>query len=223
MGEVVEVGSEVKKLKVGDKVVVPFTICCGSVISARTTSGPLCDNTNPNAGSAEAHQWAQRRRTLRLLPHVWRICRRPSPICSRSHGGRRTHPGSRATCRMRNCCSFPTSSPPATKAAENCDIKPGQVVAIWGCGPVGQFAIRSRFHAWSRPRHRHRSLPGASTTRRQRQSPKLLNYEETSRPHRSPQDHDRRTWTRRLHRCRWNGSPRSLTGRLHGRRAKQEA
>src|ERR671938_351401 len=53
MGEVVEVGSENKKLKVGDRVVVPFTICCGHCFFCQQELWSLCDNSNPNAGIAE--------------------------------------------------------------------------------------------------------------------------------------------------------------------------
>ncbi|HEV3486643.1 MAG TPA: alcohol dehydrogenase catalytic domain-containing protein, partial [Vicinamibacterales bacterium] len=52
MGEVVEVGSENKKLKVGDRVVVPFTISCGNCFFCRRELWSLCDNSNPNAGMA---------------------------------------------------------------------------------------------------------------------------------------------------------------------------
>src|SRR5919199_2100858 len=54
MGEVVEVGKEVKKLKVGDRVVVPFPIACGSCFFCQKEQWSLCDNTNPNAGMLEA-------------------------------------------------------------------------------------------------------------------------------------------------------------------------
>src|SRR5206468_12055756 len=49
MGEVVEIGSDVKRLKVGDRVVVPFTICCGQCFYCKSELWSLCDNTNPNA------------------------------------------------------------------------------------------------------------------------------------------------------------------------------
>lgn len=58
MGEVVEVGSEVKKLKVGDRVVVPFTIACGNCFFCLRDLWSLCDNTNPNATMA-SHLYGQ--------------------------------------------------------------------------------------------------------------------------------------------------------------------
>jgi threonine dehydrogenase-like Zn-dependent dehydrogenase len=53
MGEVVEVGTEVKRLKRGDRVVVPFTICCGECFFCKNQLWSLCDNSNPNAGKAD--------------------------------------------------------------------------------------------------------------------------------------------------------------------------
>lgn len=53
MGEVVEVGPEVKNLKAGDRVVVPFTISCGNCFFCNRDLWSLCDNTNPNAWMAE--------------------------------------------------------------------------------------------------------------------------------------------------------------------------
>ena len=78
MGEVVELGSKVNNVKIGDRVVVPFSISCGSCFFCNRDLWSLCDNSNPNA---------------------WAI--------------------------------------------ENCQIQQGDTVAIWGCGPIGQFAIRS--------------------------------------------------------------------------------
>src|SRR3954447_10637481 len=53
MGEVVEVGREVKNLKKGDRVVVPFTIACGGCFFCQRELWSLCDNSNPNAWMAE--------------------------------------------------------------------------------------------------------------------------------------------------------------------------
>lgn len=142
MGEVVDTGSEVKNLKRGDKVVVPFTIACGQCFFCKRGLWSACDNTNPNAWMME-----------KLYGYSG------SGLFGYSHlmGG---YAGGQAQyVRVPFADVGPLKIPdgvPDDKvlflsdifptgymAAENCEIKPGDVVAIWGCGPVGQFAIRS--------------------------------------------------------------------------------
>jgi threonine dehydrogenase-like Zn-dependent dehydrogenase len=142
MGEVVETGSAVKSLKKGDRVVVPFTIACGNCFYCKRKMWSLCDNSNPNAQMAEkAYGFS---------------C---SGLFGYSHmfGG---YAGGQAEyVRVPFADTGPIKIPeglPDEKvvfltdifptgymAAENCNILPGDVVAVWGCGPVGQFAIRS--------------------------------------------------------------------------------
>ena len=144
MGEVVEVGSGNKKLKVGDKVVVPFTISCGVCSFCKNKLFSLCDCSNPN-----------RQMAINQLGHS------PAGLFGYSHmlGG---YSGGQAEyVRVPFADIGPIKVPndiPDEKvlflsdifptgymAAENCSIKKGDIVAIWGCGPVGQFAIQS---AW---------------------------------------------------------------------------
>jgi len=144
MGEVVEVGSENKKLKVGDRVVVPFTIACGGCFFCQKSLWSLCDNSNPNAHMAE-----------KLYGYT------TSGLFGYSHltGG---YAGGQAEyARVPFADVGPLRIPDGVEdeqvlflsdilptgymAAENCDIKPNDVIAIWGCGPVGQMAIKS---AW---------------------------------------------------------------------------
>jgi threonine dehydrogenase-like Zn-dependent dehydrogenase len=144
MGEVIEVGSEVKNLKVGDRVVVPFTISCGNCFFCKKELWSLCDNSNPNAGIAE-----------KLYGFS------PSGLFGYSHmmGG---YAGGQAEyLRVPFADVGPLVIPeelPDEKvlflsdifptgymAAENCNIEPGDTVAVWGCGPVGQFAIKSAY------------------------------------------------------------------------------
>jgi threonine dehydrogenase-like Zn-dependent dehydrogenase len=144
MGEVVEVGRENKKLKVGDRIVVPFTICCGYCFFCQEELWSLCDNSNPNAGMAEALYGFS-----------------PAGLFGYSHmmggyaGGQAEYArvpfadvgpvripeeiGDEQVLFLSDI--FPTGY----MAAENCDIQPGDTIAVWGCGPVGQFAIRSAF------------------------------------------------------------------------------
>jgi threonine dehydrogenase-like Zn-dependent dehydrogenase len=81
MGEVVEVGSENKKLRVGDRVVVPFTISCGQCFFCKNGFFSGCERSNPN------HKMAEKplaRRPLRLFSHAWRLRRRAGRIPSRT-------------------------------------------------------------------------------------------------------------------------------------------
>jgi threonine dehydrogenase-like Zn-dependent dehydrogenase len=145
MGEVVEVGPGVKKLKKGDRVVVPFTIACGGCVHCQRLQFSSCDNTNPNWHIAEA-----------MMGYS------PAGLFGYSHmtggyaGGQaeyvRVPHADIGPLKIEN--DLPDEKllflsdifPTGYMAAENCDIAPGRsVVAVWGCGPVGQFAIRSAF------------------------------------------------------------------------------
>jgi threonine dehydrogenase-like Zn-dependent dehydrogenase len=143
MGEVVETGPEVRKLKRGDRVVVPFTISCGGCTHCARQQWSLCDNTNPNAAMAELVA-GQSGAGLFGFSHMYggyaggqaQYVRVPfadtGPLVIQND-----LPDEKV---LFISDIFPTGY----MAAENCDIVPGQsTVAIWGCGPVGQFAIRS--------------------------------------------------------------------------------
>jgi threonine dehydrogenase-like Zn-dependent dehydrogenase len=142
MGEVMAVGSEVKRLAVGDRVVVPFTIACGACFFCRRQLWSLCDNSNPNAWMAE-----------KLYGYS------SSGLFGYSHmmGG---YAGGQAEyVRVPFADVGPIKVPEGLSdeqvlflsdifptgfmAAENCAISAGDVVAVWGCGPVGLLAIRS--------------------------------------------------------------------------------
>lgn len=144
MGEVVETGPGVSNLKQGDRVVVPFTISCGSCFFCERDLWSLCDNSNPNGWMAE-----------KFYGHS------PAGLFGYSHlmGG---YAGGQAEyARVPFADVGPLKVPEGLSdeqvlfltdifptgymAAENCDIQPGDTVAVWGCGPVGQFAIRSAF------------------------------------------------------------------------------
>ena len=144
MGEVVEVGSAVTNLKRGDRVVVPFTIACGSCFYCTSELTSLCDNSNPNAYLAES-----------LYGHSGSGLFGYSHMLGGYSGGQAEYvrvPFADTGCLvLENDLSddevlflsdiFPTGY----MAAENCDIKGGDTIAVFGCGPVGQFAIRSAF------------------------------------------------------------------------------
>jgi threonine dehydrogenase-like Zn-dependent dehydrogenase len=144
MGIVEEVGNGVKNLKKGDRVVVPFTISCGSCFFCQKTLFSCCDTSNPNAEIAR-----------KAMGHS------PAGLFGFSHmmGG---FPGGQAQYLrvpfadigpLKIESDLPDEKvlflsdifPTGYMAAENCGIEPGDTVAVWGCGPVAQFAIKS---AW---------------------------------------------------------------------------
>ena len=142
MGEVVEVGKKVKKIKVGDRVVVPFPIACGQCWSCQHDMWSLCENSNPNAWIAE-----------KMLGHS------PAGVFGYSHmlggfaGGQAEY--ARVPFADVGPLKVPEDLsdekvlflsdifPTGYMGAEMCGIQPGDTIAVWGCGPVGQFAIAS--------------------------------------------------------------------------------
>jgi threonine dehydrogenase-like Zn-dependent dehydrogenase len=144
MGEVVEVGRGVGNLAVGDRVVVPFPIACGHCLQCEREMYSLCENSNPNAWMAE-----------KLYGYS------PCGIFGYSHmlGG---YAGGQAEyARVPFADVGPLKVPDGLSdeqvlflsdifptgymAADMCGIQPGDTVAVWGCGPVGQFAIKSAY------------------------------------------------------------------------------
>lgn len=144
MGEVVEVGQAVNNLKPGDRVVVPFTISCGHCFFCEHQMWSLCDNSNPNAWMAEA-MYGQSAAGLFGYSHLYggyaggqaQYVRVPY-----ADVGPIKVPDSLTDEQVLFLSDiFPTGY----MAAENCGIQPGDTVAVWGCGPVGQFAIQSAY------------------------------------------------------------------------------
>ena len=144
MGEVVELGPEVKNLKVGDRIVVPFTIACGRCWFCQQKLWSCCDNSNPNAWIAEK-MYGYSGSGLFGYSHMMggyaggqaQYARVPFADV----GGFKVPDGIADEKVLFLTDIFPTGY----MAAENCNIHPGDVIAVWGCGPVGQFAIRSAF------------------------------------------------------------------------------
>jgi threonine dehydrogenase-like Zn-dependent dehydrogenase len=144
MGEVVEVGSQVQKLKKGDRVVVPFTICCGKCYFCQSEQWSLCDNTNPNAALLDT-LYGQSGAGLFGYSHLYGGYAGGQAEYARvpfaDVGPLRIENGFSDEQILFLSDIFPTGY----MAAENCHIRPGDVIAVWGCGPVGQFAIRSAY------------------------------------------------------------------------------
>jgi len=142
MGEVVEVGRDVTDLAKGDRVVVPFGIACGRCNYCRDERTALCDNSNPNANLAEA-AYGYSGAALFGYSHMFggysggqaEYVRVPYA----DYGLKKVHPDLTDEQALFLTDVFPTGY----MAAENCNITPGDTVAVWGCGPVGLFAIAS--------------------------------------------------------------------------------
>ena len=144
MGRVVEVGSEVKKLKMGDRVVVPFPIACGSCYFCQQNMWSLCDNSNPNAKIAEM-MYGFSPAGLYGYSHIYGGYAGGQAEYARvpfaDVGPIKIPDGLTDEQVLFLSDIFPTGY----QAAENCNIQPGDMLAVWGCGPVGQFAIRSAY------------------------------------------------------------------------------
>jgi threonine dehydrogenase-like Zn-dependent dehydrogenase len=142
MGEVVSVGSAVENLRPGDRVVVPFAISCGRCFYCRRELWSLCDNSNPSAALAAA-VYGFSCAGLFGYSHMMggyaggqaEMVRVPF-----ADVGPLKIP---AGLRDEQVLFLSDVLPTGYMAAENCQIQQGDVVAVWGCGPVGQFAVRS--------------------------------------------------------------------------------
>ncbi|HEX3722354.1 MAG TPA: zinc-dependent alcohol dehydrogenase [Nitrolancea sp.] len=144
MGEVVEVGKNVGNLQVGDRVVVPFAIACGSCYYCQHELWSLCDNSNPNAALADRF-YGYSGAGLYGYSHLYGGYAGGQAEYARvpfADVGPLKIPDNLPDDQVLFLTDiFPTGY----MAAENCNIKPGDIVAVWGCGPVGQFAIRSAY------------------------------------------------------------------------------
>ncbi|HLH18443.1 MAG TPA: zinc-dependent alcohol dehydrogenase [Bryobacteraceae bacterium] len=144
MGEVVQVGREVKNLKAGDRVVVPFAISCGRCYYCQKGLWSLCDNSNPNAPLCEK-MFGASGSGLFGYSHIYGGFAGGQAQYARvpfADVGPLKIP---ADVTDEQALFLSDIFPTGYMAAENCNIQPGDVVAVWGCGPVGQFAIRSAY------------------------------------------------------------------------------
>lgn len=144
MGEVVAVGKLVSKIKLGDRVVIPFDIACGSCHHCELEEYSACDNTNPNSAIAD-----------KFYGHSGAGLFGYSHMYGGYAGGQAEF--LRVPFADTNSILIPQGVPDEKvlflsdilptgyMAAENCNIKPGDTVAVWGAGPVAQMAIRCAY------------------------------------------------------------------------------
>jgi threonine dehydrogenase-like Zn-dependent dehydrogenase len=177
MGDVVDVGGAVRNLSIGDRVVVPFPIACGNCLQCEREMYSLCENSNPNAWIAEK---------------IWGYS--PCGIYGYSHmlGG---YAGGQAEyVRVPFADVGPIKVPDhlddekvlflsdifptGYMAAEACGIQPGDIVAVWGCGPVGQFAIASAYLLGAERVIAIDRFPYRLRMARERAHAETINYEE---------------------------------------------
>jgi threonine dehydrogenase-like Zn-dependent dehydrogenase len=182
MGEVVEKGSGVRNLSIGDRVVVPFTISCGHCTQCEREMFSLCENSNPNAWMAE-----------KLYGYS------PSGMFGYSHmmggyaGGQAEY--ARVPFADVGLLKVPEGVgdeqalflsdifPTGYMGADMCGIEPGDVIAVWGCGPVGQFAIKSAYMLGAERVIAIDRFPYRLRIARERAGAETINYEEVDSVH----------------------------------------
>jgi threonine dehydrogenase-like Zn-dependent dehydrogenase len=179
MGEVIETGRGVSNLHKGDRVVVPFTISCGSCFSCQRSLFSLCENSNPNAWMAE-----------KLWGHS------PAGLFGYSHmlggfaGGQAEY--ARVPFADVGPIKIPDELPDERvlflsdifptgyMGAEMCNIQPGDTIAVWGCGPVGQFAMKSAYLLGAERVIGIDRFPERLRMAREKVGAETINYEEVS-------------------------------------------
>lgn len=177
MGEVIETGRGVNNLKKGDRVVVPFPIACGGCFSCQHSMFSLCENSNPNAWMAE-----------KMWGHS------PAGLFGYSHllggfaGGQAEY--ARVPFADVGPIKVPEELtddqvlflsdifPTGYMGAEMCNIQPGDTIAVWGCGPVGQFAMKSAYLLGAERVIGIDRIPERLRMAREKVGAETINYEE---------------------------------------------
>jgi len=177
MGEVVEVGKGVKNLQKGDRVVVPFPIACGNCLACRRGLFSVCENSNPNAWMAEK-MWGHSPCGVFGYSHILGGFAGGQAEYARvpfaDVGPLKIPEGLTDEQVLFLSDIFPTGY----MGAEMCDIKGGETIAVWGCGPVGQFAIKSAYLLGAERVIAIDRFPERLRMAREKGGAETLNYEE---------------------------------------------
>jgi threonine dehydrogenase-like Zn-dependent dehydrogenase len=177
MGEVVEVGRNVKRVKMGDRIVVPFPIACGKCFACEQKMFSVCENTNPNAEMAE-RMWGHSTAGIFGYSHLTGGYAGGQAEFARvpyADVGPLIVPDGMTDDQVLFLSDI---LPTGYMAAEACDIKPGDTVAVWGCGPVGQFAIQSAYLLGAERVIAIDRFPERLAMARDLSKAEVLNYEE---------------------------------------------
>ncbi len=188
-----------QNLKVGDRVVVPFPIACGVCFACQKGLYSVCENTNPNGWMAEA-----------LFGHPIAGVYGYSHLTGGYAGGQAEY--ARVPFADVNPLKVPEGMtdeqvlflsdilPTGYMGAEMCDIQPGDTIAVWGCGPVGQFAMASAFLLGAERVIGIDRFPYRLQMAREKVGAETINYEEVDVNRRAERD-DGWPRSRRLYRC----------------------
>ncbi len=181
MGEVIEVGRGVHNLQKGDRVVVPFPIACGGCLSCKRSLFSLCENSNPNAWMAEK-MWGHSPSGLFGYSHLLGGFAGGQAEYARvpfaDVGPIKVPDGLTDEQVLFLSDIFPTGY----MGAEMCNIQPGDTIAVWGCGPVGQFAMKSAYLLGAERVIGIDRFPERLRMAREKVGAETLNYEEVDIP-----------------------------------------
>jgi threonine dehydrogenase-like Zn-dependent dehydrogenase len=178
MGEVVEVGSDVGNLSVGDRVVVPFPIACGACTACLNGLTSVCENSNPNAGMAEktfGHPISGIFGYSHMLGGFAGGQAEYARVPFADVGPIKIEDGLPDEQVLFLSDIFPTGY----MGAEMCNIKPGDVIAVWGAGPVGLFAMASAHLLGAERVIAIDRFPYRLQKARDEAKAEIINYEET--------------------------------------------
>lgn len=177
MGVVEEVGPGVKKVRRGDRVVVPSFICCGTCVYCATGKWSLCDNTNPNVEMQEPLLGGT---TAGIYGYTHAF-----GGYAGSHADYVRVPFGDVDCftvpdgvRDEQALFLSDAGPTGFMGADFCNIQPGQVVAVWGCGAVGLMAQKSAFLLGAERVIAIDRLPERLAMARDHVGSQTINYEE---------------------------------------------